>query len=264
MLGSWGLALHGASFSTWFGNPIGWLAGVVFGAALILAGRSRRLSVGAIAISVAALAATLITPGQSGVHRWLDLGPLQVNIAALVLPITVVSIATLSLAPAVLLAIIGLIGVILVAQPDASQASTFLIAAAIILVRSRLPFIPLVCGLFGAAALVTCAWTRPDPLQPIAEVEGVLPLLAGDSGALAAAAALGLAITCLVPLLRQSSRDAAGGRAAEALSVYFAATAVMPFLGAYPVPLVGAGMSFPLGLWLAMAWLCARTDQPIQ
>jgi hypothetical protein len=35
------------------------------------------------------------------------------------------------------------------------------------------------------------------------------------------------------------------------LSLYFLISAAMPFVGAYPVPLVGIGMSPILGAWLA-------------
>ena len=38
----------------------------------------------------------------------------------------------------------------------------------------------------------------------------------------------------------------------QALSVYFLVAAVMPFVGAYPVPLVGVGVGPVLGSWLAI------------
>ena len=66
-------------------------------------------------------------------------------------------------------------------------------------------------------------------------------------------AAAVLAIACAAPILasRHPDRDNAG----PALSAYFTACAIVPLFGAYPVPLVGLGMSFPLGWWLGMALL---------
>jgi len=259
---SLGLALNGAGVGTWSRNPSAWLVGMVLGGLIMMAGRRRILSVGAVAATLAALAASLFAPDQSGVHRWIDVGPLHVNIAALLLPVTLVSLATLNLAPSAFLALVAGIGVILVAQPDASQATAFLLASAVILVRRGTTPPALFCGLVGAAALATAAWLRADPLQPVAEVEGVFSLLAGVSIPLAAAAAIGLAATCLAPLAGQRQLDKAENPAAVALCVSFSVTAVMPFLGAIPVPLVGVAMSFPLGFWLGMALLCARKIDP--
>ncbi len=46
--------------------------------------------------------------------------------------------------------------------------------------------------------------------------------------------------------------------AARALALYIAVACVAPIFGWFPVPLVGAGMSFPLGLWLGIGLLAAR------
>jgi hypothetical protein len=43
--------------------------------------------------------------------------------------------------------------------------------------------------------------------------------------------------------------------AALALSAYFFTVAIVPFFGWFPVPLVGLGMSFPVGWWLGMGLL---------
>ena len=257
-LGSYGLSLYGAGVGTWSRNPIAWLAGCVLAVPLLLTGRSRRMSIGVLALTVLALAATLLAQDQSGVHRWLDIGPVHVNVAALLLPVAVVALSTSNLAPAVLLAIMGAIGAILVAQPDASQATAFLLASALVLFRcTKSPGLRAI-GLVGMGGLALAAWLRGDPLQPVPEVEGVFLLLVEVSKALAAAAGAALALTCAVPLRRLASSSETTGQAALGLSVYFVASAVMPFFGAYPVPLLGVGMSFPVGFWLAMALLSAR------
>ena len=48
------------------------------------------------------------------------------------------------------------------------------------------------------------------------------------------------------------------------LVAYFVTVSVVPFFGWFPVPLVGLGMSFPLGWWLGMGMLAiARTETQI-
>jgi len=260
-LGSYGLGLYGADAATWSRNLFAWFAGLVLSVPFLLAGRSRRLMIGLVAITVVGLAASLLVPGQSGVHRWLDVGPLQINVAALLLPVALVALSTSNIAPAALLAAIGTIGAILVAQPDASQATAFLLAAAGILFRRTMPPTLRTLGVLAVGGLALAAWLRPDPLQPVPEVEGIFTLLAEVSSTLAAAGALAIASTCVMPLRRLSSGREGTRQAAIVLSVYFSATALLPFVGAFPVPLVGVGMSFPVGFWLAMALLSAHEPQ---
>lgn len=259
-LGSLGLVLHGSAPDTWLRNPAAWAVGMFSGGLLILGGRSRSrsLSAGALALTIAALAGSLFAQNQAGVHRWIDIGPLHVNVAALLLPVAIVALATPHVSVPLLLAIAAAIGALLLAQPDASQASAFLLAAASILCRRRATPTLKVSGLVAMAAVGIAAWLRFDPLEPVPEVEGIFPLLWGVSWALAMAAALALAATCVAPL--RSWFTSADGRrdAGLALTIYFTAIAVTPLLGAYPVPLVGLGMSFPVGYWLGTALLCAR------
>ena len=226
---------------------------MVLGATLILAGRRQGLSAAIIALAIAALVGTLFAPDQSGVNRWIDVGPLHANIAALLLPPAIVALATLGIAPFVFLAVTAGIGALLLAQPDASQATAFLLAAAVIFCRSAPTRALMAGGLLAMAALAATTWLRADPLQPVPEVEGIFPLLASTSSALAVMAALALAGTCLTPLRRRGADVRSAGLA---LATYFAATALTPLFGAYPVPLVGLGMSFPVGYWLGTALLC--------
>lgn len=257
-VGSYALALHGAEVGTWSRNLLAWLAGLVLSGPLILFGRSRGLSFGIILVTVLGLTASLLAQGQSGVYRWLDLGPLHINIAALLLPVTLVALSTASISPPVLLAMIGVIGAVLVAQPDASQATAFLLASSPILSRRPIPKSLRFIALIIIGGIAIAAWLRPDPLQPVPEVEGIFPLISQISLPLAAAAGLALVLTCLAPLQSLSSLREGRRPAAIVLATYFLITALMPFVGSYPVPLVGAGMSFPVGFWLATALISAR------
>jgi cell division protein FtsW (lipid II flippase) len=255
--GAAGLFLSGHAAATWLRNPLAWVAGALIAAGMIALGRSPKLCQWITLATLAGLAATLFSAAQSGVHRWVDVGPLHINIAALALPAAIVCFAGLGVARPVSLAAAGLIGAILLLQPDASQAIAFTIAFAFLLVRSDASKLTRAAGIAVSAALAVGAWIRRDPLEPVAEVEGIFQLLGQVSPALAVIAGLGLAGSTLSPLLHVSRVDRVESNAAWALTMYFAVTALAPAMGAFPVPMVGLGMSFPFGFWLALALLCA-------
>ena len=262
-LGSIGLVLSGVSSGSWARTPLAYGVGLMMGIGLMAVGRARGMAVGAVILTIVALAATLISPDQSGVHRWIVLGGVPVNSAALLLPLAIVALVDIALAIPILLALIAAIAALLAAQPDASQATAFAVAGVILLARRRdlSPGMRLI-AMIGLAAFAVFAWLKPDPLQPVPEVEGIFGVLAGQSVLLAAAAGLALAATSLMPLRGRSRADNGEIPFGAPLTGYFVTVAVMPCLGAFPVPLVGLGMSFPIGYWLGMAFLCARAPAP--
>jgi len=262
-LGSTGLALSGVSFGSWVRTPLAYCAGLMFGIGLMAVGRRRGMAMGAVVLTIVALAATLLSPDQSGVRRWIDFGGLHLNVAALLLPLAIVALVDMALAGPILLALIAAIAALLAAQPDASQATAFAVAGVILLARRRelSPGMRLI-AMIGLAAFAVLAWSRPDPLQPVPDVEGIFAVLAGESLLLASAAALALAASSLMPLRSRARGDERGIAFGAPLAGYFVTVALMPFLGAFPVPLVGLGMSFPIGYWLGMAFLCARAPAP--
>lgn len=233
----------------WLRNLAGWAVGA--GAALAIAAAYRPVFLTvALWLAPLGLLAAFLGPNQLGVHRWIPVGPLTMNAAMMLLPSAVVALAVLEkgrLAP--WLAGFAALAV-LAAQPDASQATASTAAMiGIAAISSRKPLVRL--GLVTAAGgLAAVAWLRPDPLAPAPEVEGILGLAMELSPLFAGMAVLSLAAASAAPL-------AAGARQipAVALSLCLLASAVTPFLGAFPVPLVGVGLSPILGAWLGVGLL---------
>lgn len=257
-LGAAVCALSGVSAASWGRNLAAWLVGAVIAAALAAAGR-RIVSPGAAltvaGLAVAGLAAGFFNPAQEGVHRWIDAGPLHVNIAMVVLPSLSVVLAAAEDRRAIWGAAVAAL-ILLVAQPDASQTTT--LAAVLILVAAfRAPGRGVKAALILFAGLAAAAaWMRPDPLQPVAEVEEIVGLAFQISPLIGGLALILLAVFTAVPatLTRPDARlKLAGG----ALSLCLAAWAVTPLFGAFPVPLVGVGMSPILGAWLGVGLLAA-------
>ena len=112
----------------------------------------------------------------------------------------------------------------------------------------------------GAAAVVVAiaaAWLRPDPLAPVPEVEGIIRLAWTMSPLVGLLAGVTLGATALTPMLAARPGGAISSSAPMMLVAYFLLSAIMPAAGAYPVPLVGMGMSPILGFWLAAGLLAA-------
>ncbi|HEX8392553.1 MAG TPA: hypothetical protein VF665_09385 [Longimicrobium sp.] len=244
-------AAHDVPTGSWARNLAAWIVGA---AAAWAVARSPGAPRWFLLIAPVALAGTLLNAPQDGVHRWIDAGPLHVNAAFVLLPAAVVALAALRKRRLGWVAAALTLG-ILVLQPDASQATALGAAMLVVLALLRAPAAVRAGGAVAIMLAVAGAWMRPDPLAPVPEVEEIIKLAWRWSPLMAIAAAALLAATILLPL-----RIATPGRAtvaARALCVYFAAVSLAPALGAFPVPLVGVGMSSVLGFWLGAGALVA-------
>lgn len=252
------LALAEVPAVTWIRNPTAWLVGALAGWTIVKLGTTKRILWALLAFAAAALAGTLMMAPVDGVYRWIDLGPLHINAAALLLPPSIVALARIE-RPSVTLVCTFLFGVLLVLQPDASQASAFLTAVAFLILRGDQPLASRLLGVGTCILIIAASWLRPDPVQPVREVEQILAVALSLSPILAAFASLALAWACVAPLMANfRSRRLDDG--AIALSIYLVIAALAPMIGAFPVPLVGLGMSFPVGYWLGTALLRGAPD----
>lgn len=205
---------------------------------------------GALLAGVALLGATLVGQGTEGVHRWLPLGPVQVHVGAVLLPPMLVALLESSWRAAVGGAFVAL--VLLLLQPDAAQAASFCAAWIVIAAfrRGRRATAVMVVSLLLALACVL----RPDPLEPVPHVEGIVGMAAAGGPALAVAALLSLAV---LPLAQALFLERQVGLV---LAIYTAGLLVAAWLGHHPVPVLGYGVSPILGYYFAvtMAVLLGR------
>lgn len=256
------MAESGVAPSSWLRSVVAWIVGAGLACLLARYGKPRSASTGAVLLPAAALTATLFAPAVEGVHRWLDIGSLHINAAALLLPALVVGLATIRIAKPLGLAIALLTATILLAQPDASQLTSFAIAASVLFARSTMAPRRKAFALLIAAVFAIWGWTRPDTLRPVPEVEQVFAMCVAVSPVLAFLAGLALTAAGLAPLARSSPTGHPARDAAFALSAYFVTVSIVPFFGWFPVPLVGLGMSFPAGWWLGMGLLLLIAPRP--
>ena len=249
------MAQSGVASSSWSRSVVAWAVGGGLAALLVRYGEPRRASTGAVVLGTGALIATLFSTDVEGVHRWLDIGPLHINAAALILPALIVALAAIRIPSRTAIVVMVSVGAVLLAQPDASQLTSFALAGSILVVRSAVAAPWKACALLAAIVFALVGWMRPDPLKPVAEVEQIFTMCAAVLPLLAWIAGLALAGAAVAPLLFSSAISPATRDGALALSAYFVAVSILPFCGWFPVPLVGLGMSFPIGWWLGMGLL---------
>ena len=260
-LGALICAGSGVTAATWGRNLAAWAVGGALATALAMLAPPRAAVI-ALPVALLGVGATLFAPGQDGVHRWVALGPVYVNVAMLLLPAAAIGFASETRGRGWPWAVAFALLALLVWQPDASQATAW--ALVMILVAAREDGGRTVKALLmaGAAVMAAMAWARPDPLAPVAEVEEVFRLGWEVSPALAITAAVLLAACALTPLTFSRWSAGAARIAGAALSLMLVTWAVMPALGDFPAPLVGVGMSPVVGAWLGVGLLAARWRAP--
>lgn len=250
ILGAAVMAQADIPLSIWIRNPIAWCVAAAIGAFVASRGW---FGIGAIVIAVVVVGLSIVGPGQEGVFRWIGAGPVQLNAAALVLPVAIVAF-TPALAWIAALCFL-LIGGVIARQPDISQLGGFVIAS-VVLFAFAFGWKGGLAALVVGVALVAYCLMQHDPLLPVPQVEGILQLAFGQSLVLGIAMALALGLTVVSPLLLLRSSELLWR--ALALSGYLAATTIAPLIGAYPVPLAGYGISFVIGWVLGFAALATR------
>ncbi|MBY0568530.1 MAG: hypothetical protein K2P70_14535 [Hyphomonadaceae bacterium] len=251
IIGAYICARNGVPSALWLRNLAAWGVGALFAFGLSFVRRREMLHVALWAMPLALLA-TFLSPPQEGVHRWIDAGPLHINAAMLTMPASVVAFAMLARDRVLPWGALFASLLLLVLQPDASQATTLaaiLVVASVISPARRL----LRMGTFaGASLLAVVAWFQRDPLQPVPEVEDVIELAFATAPMLAVAALVALALTVIGPGLAARSQPLTPRVAGWALSLCFLGWIATTLFGAYPVPWVGIGLSPIIGAWLGI------------
>jgi cell division protein FtsW (lipid II flippase) len=221
--------------------------------------------VGAIACCI--LAATLLEQGYHSAHRWISLGGFQLEISMVASPVILAAVA-FALASrdgwkAIVLAAAA--QAVHIMQPDRAQASA--LAAGVLVLCASIPgaassrAVAAVAALGGALA----AWPQPDSVPPVPHVERIIQLAAARGASWLAASVVMLAL-CLVPFVWFALKGTTAQRSTRALAAsfvtYSVTTMVMPLLGNYPVPLLGAGAGGVLGWFVMMGILVGHERLP--
>jgi Cell cycle protein len=262
LMGAAVMLAAGAPPGRWALQLISGAAGLLVFFAVRLLPRSSGVPFAAFGVpaALALLAATLLAEGVDGVHRWIQLGPVQLHPSALLAPaVLVVAWRRVADHPRSVLSALAVFQAIHVAQPDAGQATTFGVAALVLLLGRRATLGPRTTTLAAAlvVASIAATWIRPDPLGPAPFVEDIVQRafrLGAPYGVLAVASLIPLV---LAPLLGRRAGEglSPAGSARPVLVVYLVGSLVVVLLGEFPVPVLGFGASPVVGALLGLAVL---------
>ncbi|MGE7020986.1 FtsW/RodA/SpoVE family cell cycle protein [Solibacillus cecembensis] len=197
---------------------------------------------------------TFLDSGVEGVHRWLTLGPISINISNVFLPLLLILLSTLLSKNQWWKSylIVLTTSFLLVLQPDASTVTAFVISTLVLFVcninrysiRFTLLLIPL--------TFVIISWIFIDSLAPVPYVEDIL-FMAKDLGFLWFIIALTSLFILIIPFLFFPPKKQK--ITSISLGIYFLTLLITTFFGHFPVILMGYGISPIIGYFISINWL---------
>lgn len=198
---------------------------------------------------------TLFGSGIDGVHRWIRMGPLQINVSLALTPLMIYAI--LRLEKYLALGLLVEATIIYILQPDAGQATAFAAACSTVLVfRKDFSTVTKATGISIVGFGVAGAWFRSDPLMPVVHVEEILQL--AYSWNLMAFALMILTILFLFsPLIVAfiKSRDNQTTLLIASFFTFWMLNFAVTEIGHFPVPVIGAGAAGVVGWSLSFLFV---------
>lgn len=261
LMGALAIAIYSAGLinipaQSFLPNAVGLLAGLVLAVLMwrFRAGVQRFLPV-LLGLALLLLAVPLFLESFNGVNRWVYLGPVSLQMSAVVLPVILFHAHRVG-REFPLIAFVPLLAAswLLFLQPDAGQSLALALASLPVLMRFNHQR-----TLMAVALLLTVpsvwVWRQEDPLFPVPEVEGILylileiPTWGWPLCALAVAA-------MLWPLVRQGlQRPLVQSFVFLIFGGMISATAGPLVNKAFPVPILGAGISYVLGYFVMLGFV---------
>lgn len=204
--------------------------------------------------SIGLLGLTFFEEGIGNVYRWISVSGLKFNVGGIVSPLLLVTLSKIRSMP-VAGFIFGVITLLFLLQPDASQVTAFSISGSIVLLsrfHSKL-FWSFILGL--ALMAIGFCWINLDNLPPVDYVEGIVGL-SGELKEWYKILALILLVLIPLPFFYGSPPD----YLSMALGVYFYMGLISSFFGNFPVGIMGYGFSPILGYFIALTWLVRKMN----
>ncbi|PEL12340.1 FtsW/RodA/SpoVE family cell cycle protein [Bacillus sp. AFS017336] len=196
---------------------------------------------------------TFFDGGLQGVHRWLAIGPVRINIAFVFFPLLIIHLSNLMKSKAIWItfSFILFFTLLLYLQPDASQLTAFTIAISISLLSVKKHKKTQVLLFIIFILLIVYSWSHLDNLAPVSYVEDILSLVK-DMGIGWLISAIISLIILLMPFFFIPPNNAK--LLSFSLGTYLAICILSSFFGNFPVPIIGYGTSPFIGYFIAMTW----------
>ena len=204
-------------------------------------------------VAIIALILTFANQGMDGVHRWISIGAVKLNVAMIVLPVILLELYKVLKIRGLTYAGVSALIILLVLffQPDASQLTGFAIPTMIMLslnTRSKkIRF--LITGV--SVLFIVLSWIRLDHLPPVDYVERILMMVADMGGIWFVSGIISLAILP-APFLLSPPKNAVS--VSRYIGCYYIVILLSTLFGNFPVPLMGYGISPIVGYYLSLTW----------
>ena len=208
-----------------------------------------------------ALMLTFANQGMEGVHRWISIGAVKLNVAMIVLPMILLELYQVLKIRGLTYAGVSAFIILLVLffQPDASQLTGFAIPVMIMLslnTRSKkIRF--LITGV--SVLFIVLSWIRLDHLPPVNYVERILMMVADMGGIWLVLGIISLAILP-APFILLPPKNAVS--VSRYIGCYYIVILLSTLFGNFPVPLMGYGISPIVGYYLSLTWYFNLINTP--
>lgn len=211
--------------------------------------------------AIIALILTFANQGMEGVHRWISIGAVKLNVAMIVLPMILLELYQVLKIRGLTYAGVGAFIILLVLffQPDASQLTGFAIPVMIMLsLNTRSKKIRLL--IIGVSVLfIVLSWIRLDHLPPVNYVERILMMVADMGGIWLVLGIISLAILP-APFILLPPKNAVS--VSRYIGCYYIVILLSTLFGNFPVPLMGYGISPIVGYYLSLTWYLNLINTP--
>lgn len=211
-----------------------------------------RKSITIIIICIITLLFTFINLGIEGVHRWIAIGPINLYVSVIVLPIIIINLWSLIKNGNFMIAITSMIcvSIILTLQPDASIMTAFTITS-IILLWDKINPLSLTLLIVFLSSLSIFTWVFLDGLAPVEYVEGIFKLVS-DMGIIWFILGVISLIIMIIPFLIFPPKK--NKRLSICFGIYFITILISTVFGNFPIPLMGYGVSPIIGYFISIMW----------
>lgn len=204
--------------------------------------------------SVLFLCIPFLQEGIGGIHRWIRLGPISLNAAFLSVPILLILIDRMlqkgNVKSGVILSMVA--AAVLFLQPDASMVTAF--SAALLPIFSRSSANRFSKCLFVILLILSgLSWIDVENPEPVSYVEDVL-VLAWKSGWGCLVLCVAALLFLLVPFGKWCGKTWKSP-VSPALGLFFLVLILSTLIGAFPVPVIGYGISPIAGYVLSVSCL---------
>lgn len=254
-IGTLAMVSYGVPASIWMQNIIIWIIGTLLGSLFIIKKNGKNLMNGN-SKSAILIVVLLVLPfffhGLEGIHRWVTIGPINIYIASILLPLLIIHLWKLALnhREVYIVGLSFITLVILLLHPDAGQLTAFACGAAILLWKHMNNRALKLLSITLTFALVALSWVFLDHLKPVPYVEDILFLVA-DMGNIWFITGIFSLLLLLTPFFYYAKKSILS----LSLGVYFLTTMIVTFIGNFPMPIMGYGISPVIGYLISITFL---------